>query len=54
MKLSDWQEEMLADINEFVEYWHTRHKTLPEHYPLEMEPGDWDEQFSIAKECNLL
>ena len=54
MTLYEWKQEQRLDLALFDLYWRDRHEKLPDHYPLEMEPGDWDEQFDIAREANLL
>lgn len=29
----------------FKKWWLENHKTNPEYFPLEMNPGDWDSQY---------
>lgn len=45
--LDQWQRELLEQVEGFVQFWEEQHNKLPDHYPLEMEAGDWDEQFDL-------
>lgn len=34
----------------FAHWWMARRKQNPEHFPMRMEPGEWDEQFRAWEE----
>ena len=48
MTLDTWETEIHADIDRFVDYWRRMHRECPSQFPLELEAGDWDEQFSVV------
>ena len=45
--LKQWERERLDQLSRFFDHWEAMHAKLPDHYPLEMEAGDWDEQFDL-------
>jgi hypothetical protein len=47
MKFGDFIQEMESEIKDFHDQWMIKHLIDPEHYPLTMEPGQWDEMFQI-------
>jgi len=47
MEFSDEQKEKLEA---FCKYWKSLHLEDPENFPLEIESGDWDEQFDFFQE----
>ena len=50
MTLVEYRIEVELQIEAFHEYYHEHAKQLPLAYPLEMEAGDWDEQFAAFLE----
>ena len=47
MKVSEFIESMHNDIDGFNKYWHENMEEFPEHYPKEMDEGEWFEQFML-------
>jgi hypothetical protein len=47
MKLSEFRKEMIEDIDKFSEHWLDKNVSNARDWPLEMEPGDWYDQFLI-------
>jgi hypothetical protein len=47
MDLKTFYNEMRADVDAFLAYWESHMKTEPEQYPVEMQPGEWHEQFLL-------
>jgi hypothetical protein len=47
MDLNDFCEESHRDITRFLVYWVASHVNNPEMFPMDMQPGDWDEQFRL-------
>jgi hypothetical protein len=45
MDLNEYVEDAKKSVDEFRDWWTERRKEAPEDFPLEMSPGDWDEQF---------
>jgi hypothetical protein len=58
MQLEQWFAEMIAHAENFRNQWIELAKQFPKDFPLEMELGDWNEQFQIPgisqgkKSCN--
>jgi hypothetical protein len=47
MKLDDFLEQLREDVGGFARMWmEGRHKD-PDLYPMELEPGDWFDQYII-------
>lgn len=47
MKLLDFFEKQNADMIAFYEWYVEQHKNNPERFPIDMEYGDWVEQFLL-------
>lgn len=45
MKLDDFINILLEDVSKFKDFYLEGHKENPEEFPLELEEGDWLEQF---------
>jgi hypothetical protein len=45
MKLEEFIEEEKKSLQIFEAWWRAENKKNPKHFPLEMETGDWDEQY---------
>jgi len=43
--LEAFVKEVRDDVLRFERYWVQQHKKKPEQYPMEMNSGDWNEQF---------
>ena len=50
MTLRDFVKEQIELLNGFESCWSSKHQENPSLFPEHMEPGDWDEQFSIFTE----
>ena len=49
MELDEYYKNEINQLVEFVENWRLKNLIEPEIFPLEMEPGEWDEQVSSYK-----
>ena len=47
MTLEEYIAEEHKRLDEFKVFWLARHEQDPETYPLEMQPGDWDEMLTL-------
>lgn len=48
MKLDDFVDAEIIRLREFKRWWHEKHeKENPHHYPLNMNEGDWLDQYSL-------
>ena len=47
MTLEDFKKQAVIDIEKFVNEWEKGKIEHPDHYPDEMEEGDWFDQFLI-------
>jgi hypothetical protein len=47
MTLEEFVTEEKKRLDSFVTDWMKAYKKNPTDYPLEMYPGDWDEQFQL-------
>ena len=48
MTLTEFIEQEKARLEQFRAMWLHRHNEVnTEHYPMDMEPGEWDEQMHI-------
>jgi len=45
MELEEFVLDMHEKVQEFRSFWLTMYEKEPENYPLEMNSGDWYEQF---------
>lgn len=45
MTLEEFIAEMKKDIDKFEVNWRKQNVAKPEHWPMEMNEGDWYEQF---------
>lgn len=53
MQLKEFIESELKLIDHFQRYWKERHEHDPKNFPLDLKPGDWDEQLIIFHDlCN--
>ena len=43
--LSAWIKDERARLDAFAASWRKTNATEPEHFPMEMPPGEWDEQY---------
>jgi hypothetical protein len=50
MTLIEWISGELSRLNGFVEYWRSHHEEDAEHFPDELPPGEWDEQYKSWSE----
>lgn len=48
MTLQEWTIEMYESLAAFTSNWKLQHTKKPGVYPLDMESGDWDEQFMLC------
>ena len=48
--LTRFVHEMHEHMKRFEEHYRKQHEKNPEHWPLVMAPGDWDEQLMLFKE----
>lgn len=47
LTIEQFIEEELKRIQSFKDWYLREHKTNPEHFPMKMDPGDWDEQLNM-------
>ncbi len=47
MTLEEFVKKEKENIKRFEKWWKEQEKKIPEHYPHEMEWGDWDEQYML-------
>ena len=52
MTLEEFIKECHKDIDDFEASWLDESDDAPKNFPMEMEPGDWWEQFVAFIECN--
>ena len=52
MKFEKWFKDNVYNLERFSEYWEKKHQENPEMYPIQMNSGDWDEQFDLFCEQN--
>lgn len=45
MTLEEYVSELHREVEAFAEYWRKSSQETPEHFPEELDIGDWDEQF---------
>lgn len=45
MSLDEFITESRQDVERFRLHWLKQHDAKPEHFPTEMNPGDWFDQF---------
>lgn len=45
MTLDEFHKEEQSDLDRFYNYWTANHTKNPEMFPMQMEPGEWFEQF---------
>jgi len=50
MTLDEFKLEMQTRLNQFEKYWKENNQKTPELFPLELNPGDWDEHFQNSIE----
>ena len=50
MSLDDWLDEERRRLERFEIMWRRETKKAPAFYPIEMEPGEWDEQYRAFEE----
>lgn len=50
MTLDEFMREELSRISRFGAMWHREHRRNEEAFPMEMEPGEWDEQYRAFEE----
>ena len=41
--------ELRRDVEHFEVYWRDNNAAMPEEFPMDMEAGDWDEQFLLSR-----
>ena len=44
ISLENFIEQEYKRLREFVQYWQTHQRELPDNYPNKLSPGEWDEQ----------
>ncbi len=54
MKLKDFIEREGQRLKLFEQKYNEANKKKPEWFSLDMEPGEWDEQFHIFDESDLI
>jgi hypothetical protein len=47
MRLNEWCGVEQVRIARFQLWWLDKHDIDPDNFPLDMEPGEWDEQYHI-------
>lgn len=50
MYLDEWLAEERERLMRFENMWRKENNANPEHYPLTMEPSDWDEAIATFSE----
>lgn len=45
ISIGEFVEDEERRIRNFARYWHEQHLENPEQFPLELEPGQWFEQY---------
>lgn len=45
MSFAEWRQLEEESLREFEKWWREQHAANPEMFPLDMPPGEWDEQF---------
>ncbi len=51
MRLSDFFDKKVSELDDFCEFWERQNAAHPEGFPFDMNDGDWDEQLQIYIEC---
>ena len=46
MTLREFENGQCKRLGQFMSWWNANHKRDPRLFPMEMEPGGWDEQFA--------
>jgi len=49
MTINDYIKQEHDRLDKLARYWKEQHKLQPDLYPLEMQEGDWDEQFIVIE-----
>lgn len=52
MNISEWYKLEQARLAKFYISWMKMNEADPNHWPLGMEPGDWDEQFQMYDDAD--
>jgi hypothetical protein len=52
MTLSEYFRQERELLDQFLDYWSARSYKDPKTYPIEMTPGEWDEQFEAWRQAN--
>ncbi len=47
MQIMDWCGNEVSHLARFHRWWRERNAEDPDNFPLEMEPGEWEEQYCI-------
>jgi hypothetical protein len=47
MHIDKFEREMVTAIGDFVLDWKQKHNDCPDSYPVDMEAGEWYEQFEL-------
>jgi endo-alpha-1,4-polygalactosaminidase (GH114 family) len=50
ISLGEFGNEILSSAERFKTYWKKNHEENPDAFPLEMDPGKWDEQYDAWRE----
>lgn len=50
MSLDEFIKAELARLERFLDYWRKQNAQHPDLYPLDIKPGDWDEQLAIFED----
>ena len=45
MTLNEFEQELMGEVQEFAKQWRDEHTEAPDEWPLNMNEGDWFEQF---------
>lgn len=47
MKIHNWHAAEQIRLAHFLRWWFEQHDEDPNNFPLDMEPGEWDEQYQM-------
>ncbi len=47
MTLIEWENQLRENVCRFISEWRAANSNCPPTHPLDMLPGDWDEQFDL-------
>jgi hypothetical protein len=53
MTIKEWEQTEIANVIRFVDKWIENNARDPDNFPLDVEPGEWDEQYNITRGLGL-